>query len=67
MANRRNVRSSGTLTADRHEREKDFLDEPEMDRLLEAAKKKRYGIDDPLLLMIRALRPEVHGPLYEGS
>ena len=56
MSNRRKVKSVG----------KAFLDESERNRLLEAAKKRRYGVGDHLLLMIRPSLPEAHGP-YRGS
>jgi site-specific recombinase XerD len=48
-AKRRNVKSSAI---DAHERAKDYLDEAEMDRLLEAAKHGRHGVRDHLLLLM---------------
>jgi integrase len=49
---RRNVKSAAPEPIDGHERRRDFLGEPEIARLLEAARKARHGARDYLLLLM---------------
>src|SRR5262249_33677687 len=49
---RRNVKNGSGVAADAHERRKDFLNETDMPKLLQSAKRGRHGIRDHLLVLM---------------
>ena len=52
MTDRPNVKSDADRATDSHERGRDYLGQPQIDRLLAAAKMGRHGVRDYLLLLM---------------
>ena len=52
MPKRRSVKSADDRPADAHVRGRDYLGQPDVDRLLVASKKSRHGVRDHLLILM---------------
>lgn len=52
MPKRRSVKSADDRAADAHVRGRDYLGQPDVDRLLVASKKSRHGVRDHLLILM---------------
>ena len=52
MPKQRSVKSNADRAADAHVRGRDYLGQPDVDRLLAAAKKGRHGVRDHLLILM---------------
>ncbi|WP_416339738.1 tyrosine-type recombinase/integrase [Paracoccus sp. (in: a-proteobacteria)] len=52
MPKRRSVKRADDRPADAHVRARDYLGQPDVDRLLVASKKSRYGVRDHLLILM---------------